>query len=219
MRGAISSSLSLLLSLLMFSNVVSASACDLECWLGQANSDCHDGGSATAREADMSMSPSMVMHVNRDETGRTDGTPGRTITDPEDSMAMPADMDMGPDGDDSAFGTDAGINATPSTLMFMSKQLDIMTELLVREQKPVMEESAMPDHSRTVSSCTHETCSQISVSTSPPKAQHSDHDALCSVASSASSLLNIRTDFHWIRPGTPPLENATVDHLAAILRV
>jgi hypothetical protein len=219
MRGAISSSLSLLLSLLIFSNVVSASACDLACWLGRAHSDCHDGGSATAREADMSMSPSMLMHVNRDETKRTDGTPGRTITDPEDSMAMPADMDMGSDGDDSTVGTDAATNATPSTSMFMSKQLDMMTEPLVREQKPVMEESAVPGHSRTVSSCTHETCSQISASTSPPKAQYSDHDALCSVAGSASSLLNVRTDFHWIRPGTPPAENAPVDHLAAILRV
>ena len=218
MRGVISSLLALLLSLLMFSTSVSASACDLACWLHQAHSDCHDGGSA-AQEADASMSPGMVMHVNRDQAQRMEGNPGRMVTEPKDPMATAADMDMGSDGSDNALGTDAATNATPRHLMFMSQQPDVITEPLVREQKPVMEESAVPDHSRTISSCTHETCSQISASTSPPKAQHSDHDALCSVASSASSLLNVRTDFHWVRPGTPPPLIATVADLATILRV
>lgn len=162
------------------------------------------------------MPPGMVMYVNRDQARRTEGNPARAVTNTEDSMAMPADMDMG--FDDSAAGTDTATNVTAGTLTFTSEQPDVITELLVPEQKPVTHKSAVPNHSRTISSCTHETCSQISASIFPPKAQHCGHDALCSAASIVSSL-NVRTDFHWIRPGTPPPLIATVVDLATILRV
>ena len=212
--------LAALLSVLMISSSVSASACDLACWLHQANSDCHDGGSPTPEvEADMSMSLGMVMHMDRDKSQRMEGTPVRTGRAPEDSIAMSADMDMGADGGDSSEALDTTINATTGYLVLMSPQPDIATERLVRGARPGMEKRAIPDHSRTVSSCTHETCNQISASTSPPNAPHSQHDALNIVASSASSLLNLWTDSDWIRPGPTPPENATMDQLATILRI
>ena len=148
-----------------------------------------------------------------------EGSPVRIGTEPRDSMAMPADMDMSSDDNNSSEASDTTIKATTDYLMLMPPHPEMAIERLLPEARPGMEKSAMPDRSRTVSSCTHETCSQISASTSPPTPQHPGHDALCSVASIASSLLNVRTDFHWIRPGTPPPLSATADQLATILRV
>lgn len=49
------------MSLLMFSSSVSASACDLSCWLRQARPDCHSGDPGATKQADMSMSSDMDM--------------------------------------------------------------------------------------------------------------------------------------------------------------
>jgi hypothetical protein len=142
-----------------------------------------------------------------------------TTSNDDTAMSMAPGMDMGSDHSESSIGPDTVINATPGHSMSMSPLQEMVTQRFEQVTEPEMNTGATQNHSKSMSSCTHETCSQISASTSPPRAQHSDQDALCSVASSASSLLNVRTDFHWIGPGTPPPLIATADDLATILRV
>lgn len=72
----ITSSLAALLSLLVVSTWVSASACDLSCWLRQAHSDCHIASSATSDTA-MSMPAEMdmgSMDMGSDPSASTTGT-------------------------------------------------------------------------------------------------------------------------------------------------
>ena len=183
--------LATLLSLLMASTTVSVPACDLSCWLRQTHPDCHAGGSASAKEAGMS----------------------------KDSMSMPADMDMGPDLSDSSMATDIRINVTPGRSMTMSPQLEMATERFMRAPQAGMGTNAIPDHSRTLSSCTHETCSQISASTSPPRADQGQPDFLHCMPIHVSSPVNLRADSHWIGPGTPPPEILPTEVLATILRI
>lgn len=73
----ITSSLAALLSFLVVSTSVSASACDLSCWLRQAHSDCHTVSSATSdRPTAMSMPAEMdkgSMNMGSDPSANTTG--------------------------------------------------------------------------------------------------------------------------------------------------
>jgi len=83
MRRVGSSLAALLLSLLMVSTSVSASACDLSCWLNQAHSDCH---METKLGATMSMSSDMDM--GGFDSGSTAGADTKLHAIPGHSTAM-----------------------------------------------------------------------------------------------------------------------------------
>jgi hypothetical protein len=214
MRRVGSSWAALLLSLLMVSTSVSASACDLSCWLSQAHSDCH---TETKDGAAMSMSLDMDMHSGESEHA-VEPQMGADAT--IDSMPVAADMDMGSDGSDSMAGTDAYLNARPLHSMAMSPQSEDVTETLVRAAKAeIMDVRVLLDRSGTLSPCMHEPCSQTSMSVSPPAGDHSRPSSLHLMPTGISSPFNFWTSFHWIRPGTPPPKILAVDHLTTTLRI
>jgi len=185
--GRLTSLLAVLLSLLMVSTSVSASACDLSCWLHQAHFDCHTASSSTTlEETPMSMSPDMDMSSNHSE-----------------SMIQP----------------DAGMNAIPGHSMPMSPELRMATERFESATKPELRTSALHNHSKAVSSCTHETCSQISASVSPPQADRCQPNSLHWVAINVSSPVNLWIDLHWIRPGTSPPKLLATHRLVTTLRI
>jgi hypothetical protein len=208
------------MSLLMVSTSVVASACDLSCLLHQAQPDCHARGSATAKEAGMSMSTGVAMDMGPSESQRMTPPRDGTGTAAQESMSMPADMDMGSERRDSPVAVNARTNAKPSHLMPMPPRPEMATVRLLRAAKPGMETSVMPDHSWTLSTCTDETCSRISASASLPSADHHcQPNALRRLAIRASSPVNPWTEFPWIRPGTSPPESAAAKRLATILRI
>jgi len=67
------SPLATLLSLLLAATSVSASACELSCWLHVADSDCHNAGSSQTRKASPVNSKSSVMEMKSHHCGRSIG--------------------------------------------------------------------------------------------------------------------------------------------------
>src|SRR5665213_3933403 len=137
MRRVGSSLAALLMSLLMVSTSVSASSCDLSCWLNQAHSDCH---TATKDSAAMSMSLDMDMHSGESEQAvgpRMDAD--ATIN----SMPMPSGMDMGTESSENMAGADTNLNARPGHPMAMPAQLEGVTEASVSAPKGEMGARAM----------------------------------------------------------------------------
>jgi hypothetical protein len=213
MRRVGSSLAALVLSLLMVSTSVSASACDLSCWLNHAYSDCH---TETKDGAAMSMSLDMDMHSGESEhTVEPQMGADATI----DSMPMPADIDMGSDGSDSMAGADAYLNARAGHFMAMSPQLEGVIETSVRVAKGEMGGRTMLNRSGSLSPCMHEPCSQTSMSVSPPTGDRSQPTSLYWMPTGISSPFNIWTSFHWTRPGTPPPKILAVDHPTTTLRI
>jgi hypothetical protein len=218
MRGVRSSLVALVLSLLMVSTSVSASACDLSCWLHQAHADCLTVGSVTADKdgAAMSMPSDMDMHPVESErmVGAHIGADATAVP-----MSMPADMDMGPDDSNSMASSDANLNARPGQTLAMPPQLEGVTESFGRAAKAEMGTRAMLNHSGTLSSCMHEPCSQTSMSVSPPTGDHSQTSSLHWMPIGISNPVSLWIGFHWIRPGTPPAKILAVDHLTTTLRI
>lgn len=213
MRRVGSSLAALLLSLLMVSTSVAASACDLSCWLNQAHSDCHTeakDGATMSMSSDMNMRSGESEHVAGPQMG-ADST--------NDSTSMPSDMEMGPDNNENMVGADTNLDARPGHSMAMSPRPEGVTEILVRATKAEMGATAMLNHSGTLSPCMHEPCSQTSMSVSPPTGDHSQPSSLHWMPTGISSPFNIWTTFHWISPGTPPPKILAVDHLTTTLRI
>jgi len=143
-----------------------------------------------------------------------------TATSKEDTaMSMTPGMDMGSDQTEGPMEPDTAISATPGHSMPMSPQQEMATRRLEQVSKIEMRTGALHDHSNTVSSCTHETCSQVSASASPPSAHHSQPSSLHRIASSISSPVNLRTDFRWVQLGTPLPKLLTAVSLITILRI
>jgi hypothetical protein len=213
MRRVGSSFAALLLSLLMVSTSVSASACDLSCWLNQTHSDCYTEAKDGAA---MSMSPDMDMRSREGEhaIGPQMGPDPMT-----DSMPMPSDMDMGADNSGSPAGADTKLHARLGHSMTMPQQLEGLTETSVRVAKGEMGGRAMLDHSGSLSACMHEPCSQTSMSVSPPTGDHSQPTSLYWMPTGISNPVNIWTTFHWTSPGTSPPKILAVDHLTTTLRI
>ena len=185
MRKVAAISLAALLSLLMFSSSVSASACDLSCWLRQARPDCHGGDPGATKQADMSMS---------------------------------SDMDMGPEHGHSAMATNITTHVAPRQVISMSPQAEIVTHRIMRAAEPGMRTEDMPDHSRSISSCTHETCSQIWASVPPPSTNHAQRNFLHYMQIRISSPLSLQTNSRSIRFASLP-EFALLERLVTILRI
>jgi hypothetical protein len=83
-----------LLSLLVISTSVSASACDLSCWLHQIHSDCHHGSSAANSKDDMAMSMPPDMDMGSDHSGSSMGPDTVVSATPAPSMSMSPQIEM-----------------------------------------------------------------------------------------------------------------------------
>ena len=135
------------------------------------------------------------------------------------AMSMPPGMDMGSDQSESSMGPDMTMGPVPGHSMSMSPQQEMATRRFEQAAKPATRTHTMHDHSKGMSSCTHETCSQLSTSASPPGADHSQPSSLHWLAVSISSPVNLLVSFHWVQLGTPPPKLLTADRLITTLRI
>jgi hypothetical protein len=135
------------------------------------------------------------------------------------AMTMSPDMDMGPDQGEGTMRSDAGMNPGPGHSMVMSPQLQMDTERFEPATAPETGTSAMHDHSKSVSSCTHETCSQVSVSASPPPTDLSRPSHQQWMAIRVLSPDNLYITFYRIRLQTPPPKMLAPDRLTTTLRI
>ena len=142
-----------------------------------------------------------------------------TISKDDTAMSMPPGMDMGSDQSESPMGPDTVLSAAPGHSMAMSPQQEMATRRFEQATKPATRTGTMHDHSKGMSSCTHETCSQLSTSASPPGADHSQPNSLHCLAISISSPGNLLVSFHWVQLGTPPPKLLTADRLITTLRL
>src|SRR5579872_172962 len=126
-----------------------------------------------------------------------------TIKD-DTAMSMPPGMDMGSDQSESSTGSDTVMGAVRGHSMSMSPEQEITTRRFEQATKPATRTDTLHDHSKGMSSCTHETCSQLSTSSSPPGADHSQPNSLHWLAVSISSPVNLLVSFHWVRLGISP---------------
>lgn len=133
-------------------------------------------------------------------------------------MSMPG-MDMGSGQSESPTGSDTVLGAVRGHSMSMSPQQEMATRRFEQATKPATRTDTLHDHSKGMSSCTHETCSQLSISASPPGADHSQPNSLDGLAVSMSSLVNRLASFHWVRFGTPPPKLLTANRLITTLRI
>jgi hypothetical protein len=144
----------------------------------------------------------------------------RATTSKDDTArSMPPGMDMGSDQSESPMTTDSVASATSDHSMSMSPQQEMAMRRFEQARKPATITGIMHDHSKGISSCTHQTCSQRSTSASPPGADHSQPNSPHWLAVSISSPENLLVSFHWVRLGTPPPELLTADRLITTLRV
>jgi hypothetical protein len=143
-----------------------------------------------------------------------------TATSKEDTaMSMTPGMDMGSDQTEGPMGPDTAMSAVPGHSMSMSPQQEMATQRFEEATKPEMRTGTLHDHSKSLSSCTHEMCSQVSASASPPGADHSPPNSLHRIASGISSPVNLWIDFHRVRLGTPLPKLLTADCLITTLRI
>lgn len=147
-------------------------------------------------------------------------TPSSAMTSKDDAtMSMSPDMDMGLDHTESTMGQNPRMNDSPGHSMSMSPQMGMATERDEYPTRPEMGTSALHDHSKTVSSCTHDTCSQIAASASPPRSDHSQPSSLQQAAIGISNSINLRIGFHWMRVGTDPPKLLTTPLHVTSLRI
>lgn len=154
-----------MLSALMVSTSVSISACDLSCWLNQTPSDCHSANSTA--EDRMSTSASSAM----------DMTPG---------------MGMSSEGMQNKGGPDR--RADRVMRHALSAHMDMTWGPRQVTSKDELSPHSGFTHSRALSPCSHETCSQVAASSSPPKTDENHAaDLQCAVirVSTPASLLTI----------------------------
>jgi hypothetical protein len=101
----------------------------------------------------------------------------------------------------------------------MSPQQEMATRRFEQATKPATRTDTLHDHSKGMSSCTHETCSQLATSASPSGADHSQPSSLHWLAVSISSPVNLLVSFHWVQLGTAPPKLLTADRLITTLRI
>jgi hypothetical protein len=184
----IATSSPVLLSVLLVCTPLSASACDLSCWLHQTASDCHSA--SLAAEADQGM------------------------------MSASSAMDMSSEAGTSSHVTQSHANldhrVNASTHHLVSAQMDMVRGSRKIIQKSEESSSATFDHSRTLSPCSHETCSQASASASPPKAGGDQPAYLHCAAIGGWSPANFLTSSPRLAPGTSPPILLAVDLLTTL---
>lgn len=181
-----------LISFLFVFTSISASACDLSCWLRQGQGDCHSGVPMPGEETGTAMASTMPMPM---------GLGSHQMQ----HMMAPGEV-----------GT--GHRWTPHRLTPMPPQSEMAVGRFIELSKPGMSSTAPPDHSRDLSSCAHETCSQIWTSARPPGAGHARPDFLRHAPTRFSIATISWTRSDCIKTGSPPPE-LHAEPLATILRI
>jgi hypothetical protein len=191
-------SLAALLSLLMVTTSVSASVCDLSCWLRRAHSDCHGASSATNDNA-MAMAMPMDMGAGTHDSAEMGEPDTATVTTPGNFVSMTDRMRMS---------------------MPMFAQAQKVTGRFEYAAKAEAGSDSMPGHSKTISSCSHEPCAQIWGSASPPPGAdrlrvNSRHFTTMSVSRPAS----VSMSFQQICIKASPPELLAIQPLVTSLRI
>jgi hypothetical protein len=150
---------------------------------------------------------------------RSDCHTSTSASEDDAAMSMPPGMDMGSDHSEGSMGPETDMNTIPGHSMSMSIQQEIAIQRSEQATERELGTRAMDDHSKSVSSCTHETCSQVSTTASPPGADHSQPNSMHQVTISISSPANLWITFHWIQPETAPQKLLTADRLVIALRI
>jgi len=175
-----------LLSVLLMFAALATSACDLSCWLHQTGSHCHSANSAIENNQRTSAS---------------------------------SEMDMSSEAEMSSHGiqSDAGSDCSPSagTLHHsMFTQMDMIRDSLQVIQKSDV--GAMSNHSKRLSPCSHETCSQAAASASAPSASRARTVCRHCAAIHVSSPEDFLTTPHPLARGTSPHITLAVDPLITL---
>jgi hypothetical protein len=210
-----SSFVALLLSLLMGSASVAASACDLSCSLRQAHSFCDIGKMASPNNDGLSMSSGMDTHLGKRELMME---PHVDADAPSHTMPMHSGMDMGPDHSNSMVDSETNLISSTDHPMSTSQQIG-MIEGFARSAQIGHGSRGLDDPSGNLASCMHEPCSQVSMSNSPPTGNHSQPAGLCLISAYNASPVNASATFQWIRPGSPPIKLIAIDRLTTTLRI
>jgi hypothetical protein len=176
-----------LISLLFVFTSISASACDLSCWLRQGHDDCHSDVPMSGEESGTAMASAMPMAMGMGS---------------HQMRHMMAPEEIG----------------TPHRLTPMSPQTEMAVERFIELSILGMSSTALPDHSRDLSPCAHETCSQIWAPASPPGAGHLQFDFVHHAPVRFSIATILWTRSHGIKTGSPPPERHA-EPLATNLRI
>jgi hypothetical protein len=169
--------LPILFSLLLAFAPLSASACDLSCWLQRNAPDCHWLGSATEK---------------------TQGT----MSDASD-MDMSSGAETGATNMETNAAADHAVSA--NTHHSMPTQMDMRRGSLQIMQKSDVSSIARFDDSNTLSPCGDGTCAQAATSSSPPRAGHAQPANLQFVAAGALNLTKSLTTTRLAPDTAPPL--------------
>jgi hypothetical protein len=179
--------LPMLLSVLLTFAPLSASACDLSCWLQRNAPDCHWLGSAGEdRQVTMSEASDMDMS-SAAETGATHAQTNAAA--------------------------DHAVSA--ASHHSMSAQMDMHHGSLQIMQKSDASSIDRFDHSNTLSPCGHGTCAQAATSASPPSAGHAQPAYLKVVAVHALNLAKPLT-IARLAPETSPPASLLADLLPTL---
>jgi hypothetical protein len=180
--------LPILFSLLLTFAPLSASACDLSCWLERNAPDCHQLGPA-AENAHGAMSGASDMDMSSGaETW---------ATNPQTSA-----------------GPDHAVNAVVHHSM--PTQMDMHRGSLQIMQKSDASSSARFDDSNTLSACVHGTCAQAATSSSPPSAGHAQPADLQFVAVHALNFAKPLPTSSRAAPETSPPVSLLLDILLTL---
>jgi hypothetical protein len=142
-----------------------------------------------------------------------------TTSNADKGMSMPPGMDMGSDQGGGPMGPNAFMSAAPGHSMSMSPHQDLTTQRFELATNTGMRTGAIHDHSMSVSSCTHETCSQVSTAASPPRADLFQPSHQLWMAIRVVSPDNLHITFNRLRLETPPSKMLAPDHLTTTLRI
>jgi hypothetical protein len=174
-----------LLSVFMVFAPLSASACDLSCWLQQTASNCHSAG--------------------------------QPIEGNQSSMPASSTMDMSAEGEMSShshqYSAAADYTMSATAHHSMTAQMH-----LGRTSLEVIRTSGMSsgfDHSKKLSSCSHETC-QASASASPPRVRADQAACLHAMDIVGVNPANFLTSSDRTAPGTSPPITPAADLLTTL---
>ena len=178
--------LAILFSLLLTFAPLSASACDLSCWLERNAPDCHQLGPA-AENGHGAMSGASDMDMSSEaENGATNAK----------TSAVP----------------DHAVNAVVHHSMSTQMNMRRGSVQIVQES----DGSARLDDSNTVSPCGHGTCAQAATSSSPPNAGHAQPAQIQFVALSALDPATLLTTTRQAALEAPPPVSLLVDLLPTL---
>jgi hypothetical protein len=180
--------LPMLLSVLLTFAPLSASACDLSCWLQQNTPDCHWLGS-----------------VGEDSQGTMSGASDMDMSSRAETGATYAQTRAAAD-----HNVNAGVHHS------MPTQMDMLRGSLQTMQKSDASSNARFDDSNPASPCVHGICAQTATSSSPPLAGHAQPAHFQFMADHALNLAKPLTTTRQAAPETPPRVSLLADLLPTL---